>query len=290
MEPAKIQLNHISNDLNPHAIKNFLVSNSSLPQEGYLLSTDYPFVLDSIAIAICTNGSARLKINFKEYDVEKNTVITTMPHFVTEFRSKSDDFTIEFCIFSIDFLMDAPSPSNFDIAKRIVTNPCIKVDEDRAKILLDFHSFILKQYQRIDHPFRGEMAKGLLSALLTEIGAIYYLDKSDEPGKSIYKEELIYRFFRLVLNNHRTERSLDFYADKMCLTTKYLSTVIKQTTGRTAMHWINETIIASAKYLLKTTDMTIAQISDELSFPNPSFFGSYFKKHTGCTPVDFRNN
>ncbi|MFV0538448.1 MAG: helix-turn-helix domain-containing protein [Dysgonomonas sp.] len=74
------------------------------------------------------------------------------------------------------------------------------------------------------------------------------------------------------------------------MTSKYLSSLIKEQTGRTAFAWINEIIISSIKHILKTTDKTILQISEDFNFPNASFFGRFFKKHTNMTPVEYRES
>lgn len=293
MRLAKIQLDNISEYIDPYAIKNFIISDKAVIFPP--LSSNLPFVLDGVAFAICVKGKANIKINFKEYSIEKDMIITIMPYFVTEFIDKSDDLMLEFLIFSIDFLTEMPTIANFDISKSIMQDSCLKITETEAEKYMEFHSFIVKQYKRIDHPFRKEMAKSLLYAMLTEIGGIYYNTLKKEIGAldvstSSHHEELISRFFKLLLLHHKQERSLQFYADKMCLTPKYLSTVIKEKTGRTAFTWINEALIASSKHLLKTTNMTILQISDEMSFPNASFFGRFFKKHTGSTPMQYREN
>jgi AraC-like DNA-binding protein len=100
-------------------------------------------------------------------------------------------------------------------------------------------------------------------------------------------EELFTSFYNLVLLHHRESHEVGFYADKLCLTPKYLSTVIKASTGKTAYEWINDYVILEAKALLKS-DMTVQQISDSLSFPNQSFFGQSFKRHTGMSPSEYR--
>ena len=84
------------------------------------------------------------------------------------------------------------------------------------------------------------------------------------------------------------ERSVDFYAGKLCLTPHYLSTVIRETSGQTVMQWINQSVILEAKVLLKHSDLLVFQISDELNFPNPSFFSKFFKRITGMTPAEYQ--
>ncbi|MDR1706823.1 MAG: helix-turn-helix domain-containing protein [Prevotella sp.] len=294
MKLAKIQIEDISEQIDPYAIKNFIISDQTVIFPP--LSSRFPFILDGVAFAICINGTAQIRINFREYEIKKNTIITIMPHFVTEFIEKSDDLMLEFLIFSVDFLTEMPSVSNFDISRSIIQTSCLQISEEEASKYLEFHSFIVKQYKRRDHPYRKEMAKSLLYAMLTEMGGIYYnqikpeIDGRENNSTTSHQEELLYRFFELLLKFHRQERSMLFYADKMCLTPKYLSTLIKEQTGRTAFTWINEIIISSIKHMLKTTDKTILQISEDLNFPNASFFGRFFKKHTGMTPVEYRES
>ena len=292
MNLAKIQLEDIYEHLDPYAIKNFIISDKVVPFPT--MSSNYPFTLDGVAFAICIGGNAKIKINFKEYEVSKNTIITIMPHSVIEYLDRNDDLMIEFLIFAPDFITEMPISNNLDISKSIVQNPCLKITEKEGEKYLEFHSFIVKQYKRKDHPFRVALAKNLLYSLLIEVGSMYYNQLSELDEKNVksnsYQDDMVYRFFKLLLQHHKEEKTMQFYADKMCLTPKYLSTVVKEKTGRTAFSWINEALISSIKYLLKTTDKTIFQISDEMNFPNPSFFGRFFKKHTGLTPVQYRES
>lgn len=96
-------------------------------------------------------------------------------------------------------------------------------------------------------------------------------------------------FFRLLVNNFKKHRAVSFYADKLCFTPKYLSSVVKKVTGYTIQEWINELVINHTKNLLKMTDKTVLEISEEMNFSNPSFFGRFFKQYTGLTPLQFRN-
>jgi len=293
MDLAKLHLEDISEQIDPYAIKNFIISDRDVTLPP--MSADFPFVIDGVVFSICIQGSAHVKINFREYTIERGTIITILPFYVVEYITRSDDLLVEFLIFSTDFITEMPISGNFDISQSIMQSSCLKISEQEAEKYLEFHSFIVKQYKRREHPFRQAMAKGLLYALLTEIGSIYYNkyledNNFNEPNASSHQEELVARFFKLLLEHHKQEKTLQFYADKMFLTSKYLSTIIKERTGRTAFAWINESLITSTKHLLKTTDMTVLQISEELNFPNPSFFGRFFKKHTGMTPLQYRES
>ena len=90
---------------------------------------------------------------------------------------------------------------------------------------------------------------------------------------------------------HRNETvdALDFYAQQLEVSPKHLSRTIKAQTGYTAVEWIEKFVILEAKVLLKSSNLNIQQISDELNFASQSFFGKYFKKITGMSPKEFRN-
>ena len=95
-------------------------------------------------------------------------------------------------------------------------------------------------------------------------------------------------FLKTVATHYKQQRSVTFYADKLYLTPKYLSCVIKEISGKSAGEWIDEQVILAAKALLKSSNMTIQEISVELNFANQSFFGKYFKQHTGISPKAYR--
>lgn len=98
------------------------------------------------------------------------------------------------------------------------------------------------------------------------------------------------RFINLVQRYYKEQRFLDFYAVRMGITPKHLSRTMKTVTGFTAVEWIERYVILEAKVLLKSTNLSIQQISDRLNFPSQSFFGKYFKKAVGMSPKEFRNS
>ena len=103
------------------------------------------------------------------------------------------------------------------------------------------------------------------------------------------REEIMARFILSICKHFHTERQVSFYAKELCITPKHLSSVVKETSGRTAGEWIDHYVIMEAKMLLASTDMTVQEISSRLNFANQSFFGKYFKHHTGDSPTEFRH-
>lgn len=108
------------------------------------------------------------------------------------------------------------------------------------------------------------------------------------PVQLTRQEEIFQRFISLVNTYSKKERNVNFYADKLCLTSRYLNTVVRQASQQTVMEWINQSIMLEAKILLKHGNQLVYQISDELNFPNPSFFCKFFKRMTGMTPHEYQ--
>lgn len=102
------------------------------------------------------------------------------------------------------------------------------------------------------------------------------------------QETLTRRFFDLMFKHYKTDRSVSFYADRLCVTPKYLSSNVKEVTGHPVQKWMTEIVIADVKRRLRTTDQSVQQISEELHFLTASSFIRFFRTHVGCTPLEYR--
>ena len=98
------------------------------------------------------------------------------------------------------------------------------------------------------------------------------------------------RFIALVIESFREQRSVDYYADKLCVTTRHLSKTIQQTVGYTAKEWIDDYVILELKVTLHSTALSIQEIANQFNFPDQSYLGRYFKHHTGMSPTAYREN
>ena len=140
-----------------------------------------------------------------------------------------------------------------------------------------------------DNPYREQIVRHLFSAYYYGLG--YYAHNTQKaPTTMTTQEQMCERFINLVSKNFKQERDIGFYADKLCITNKYLSTLLKQNTGMTALEWIERYVVLYAKSSLSSTSMTIQQISDELGFPSQSVFGKYFKRVEGISPRAYRQS
>lgn len=132
----------------------------------------------------------------------------------------------------------------------------------------------------------GEIASHLIKALFLRLEC-HACEKSQREDLS-RKESISERFLHLVAQHCSQHRDLEFYANELCITPKYLSAVVSKATGKKSLNWIEEYVITHAKRLLKETDMTVNQIADAMNFIAPSDFCRYFRIRTGMTPRKFR--
>lgn len=165
--------------------------------------------------------------------------------------------------------------------------PFIPLNELLLDGLLDYCRMVKKVLHNTAEDFNKKaVVNHLTIAFFYGVG--YYLHKLTEKDRRTRSEIIVEDFLLLVQKHYKRERSLDFYAGKLCMTTKHLSASVKNSTGKSAAQWIDDYVVFEAKRLLKSTDMPVQQISDELNFPSQSFFGKSFKREVGTSPRQYR--
>ncbi len=278
---------HVSNIL---GITNFILFNTSNPPP-YDIKPDKPFIFNGIMMCTCIKGNARFRLNYREMGIEAGQILTVMPGQIIRTEQQSDDFFCEMLFFPLDFIANYPSPSDFDLILLLNEYPCINIPEDIMQSILKLHALIIKHYQKMENELEEEIIKTMLYALLLMVVSVYRANgKVNIRLSRSRQEELTENFFKLLFEYYKQERNVAFYADKLCLTAKYLTTTIRKVTGRYILAWINEIVIIGVKTYLRNTNMTMLQISEEFNFSNPSFFSKYFKQYTGMTPMQYRMN
>lgn len=252
---------------------------------------DYPSrIADAAVFAICQKGSVRISINLKEYTIVPNNLVVLLPDQIVQHYERSDDFAGIFLGVSKQFIDDTiPGMKNLLSAFFYVRDhPCTTLTEEELDYLSEYHPMLRKRVKMKEHVYRKEVIQSLLLSLFYDVCNIFRKHQPANEGKRSRKEELFGLFMQTVLENYKQERSVAFYADKLCVTAKYLSLISKEVSGQPAGNWIDEYVILEAKTLLKSSQMSIQEIADSLNFANQSFFGKYFKHHTGISPKEYR--
>ncbi|MBS5908172.1 conserved hypothetical protein [uncultured Dysgonomonas sp.] len=293
---AKISLEDIVSQNSIPGIQNFIISeekmyvkNSSVNFQNSFFDLKYPHVCEGIGFAICTKGKARVRINLREYQLESSSIIALLPNYIIQILEQDENLEIEFLFFSFDFVSDIKMITEVEFIEKVQRATYLRIDEETALDLLEFHAFIVRQYKKTNYD--EAIMKNLLVALMNKVLLIHHESGKGEKMESLtHKEEIFQRFLGLLFRCYKKERTIKFYAGELFLTPSHLTKVIKEASRKSVSQWIDEMVIMSAKAMLKSSDMTVSQISEDLNFSNPSFFGTYFKKRTGYTPLQYKES
>lgn len=251
------------------------------------IEKEYPIKLGALAISLCLYGELTVEINMIEHHVAAGNLVITLPEDVLQHKETSENIKGLFIIVSQQFIEDAfPQVEEIlPLFLHIQKYPCLSLSVQECVKIQSFYNFFI-QHLEDNSPYQDKIIRSILQALVYYIAGVVNLDK--ENNKRERKEELFSRFIQLIIKNYKNNRRLDFYADKLFISPKYLSDVIKKISGRSAHDWIDQYMLLEAKILLRSSHKTVQQIADELNFPNNSFFSKYFKKHCGMTPKEYR--
>lgn len=256
----------------------------------------YPCHLKATTILVCLSGSISGSINLRDYQLGKYSVLINFPENIIQIRKVSDirAFAI---IISTEFMhslsLEILSHTHY-YSYEINKNESFTLPREEIKNLSHFFSIFKTAISSPLTSTNEDYIKYLASAFVTNIMVLhhaYHVDLIDEPIHTSKGNYLILdRFIELVGLYHNQERELKFYADKLCITPKYLSTIVKKVSGKKATDWICEFVILEAKSLLKYSGKNIQEVSHLLNFPTQSAFGKYFKCQVGVSPTEFVDN
>lgn len=245
------------------------------------------FRLSATTSVYVRSGRCKAYINLVEEQIEAPAVVTLREGSYLSLKELSDDLSLGFIVMStrlIDGLfMNLNTENRFS---HMVVPTVISIAPEFVDSYELFYDTMRRLQAENENPFAF---RAVLHAILSFFFGVGY--QSLEVPKSDHVTaygRLIEQFLQLAKQNFRKERFQDFYAEKLQVTPKHLSRVLKAQTGTSAVEWIDKFVLLEAKIMLTSTNLPIQKIADELSFPSQSTFGKFFKKHTGLSPKAFR--
>ena len=249
-----------------------------------------PFKIDMTMAIIYEQGSADLKINMKDYHVEAPAVLLVLNDQIYQPMGHSEDLRSKVIVMSRAFSdsMFVNSGEILPIKSSILKNPVMKIDNEE-NVFGHFFQLLQNIAASPRQEFKIESARHLTLSMFYGYSHLKH-DVNEIKSANSRQEEIFNQFTELLERHHKKEREIAFYADKMFITPKHLSQVIKDYSNKTALAFIEEYVIAEAKSMLLSTTLSIQQISDELNFPSQSVFGKYFKRVTGKSPTEYRRS
>ena len=246
------------------------------------------------AIVICVNGKVQGQMNGTLIELCKNQVAVIPPNVTITDLMISPDFNLKGMFLTNTILQ------SFLREKMSVWNEMMYIhrmhvmtlrNDDELLFYTHFYEMLrLCIDSHTDNPYRTEVIKALLrSAILGLCGAMRQLLPAEVPGREMGSAGGYFQRFLDLLHSGGVKRhKVEWYANELCISPKYLSAICKKHSGKTANEWITEHVMEDIRYYLKQTDFSIKQICSQLGFPNTSFFGKYVKEHFGCTPTQLR--
>lgn len=259
---------------------------------------EYPCRFHGYMAFFCIKGEFEVEINLKKFTIRKDSMFIYTPGNIVRVTNidPQEKESVHFVVVAIS--EDLMSSTRFDFSKlyneslRLLESPCVVINENERELCRKYFDLI-QEVSKMRMPNMRESVAALISSIFYLMGAMWTdrltaAKKNGGEDVSTRSKIVLEDFLLLVRDYHTKERSLSFYADKLYLTPKYLSKLIKSVSGKSAHEWIDSFVILEAKNLLKYSDMSIKSIVYELNFPNQTTFYRFFKTKTGMTPSEYR--
>ena len=255
--------------------------------------TNHPVKVSFVSVILCLTGQIQFRYNLQEVDLGANDVLVVQEGTIDEFLGMSKDARIVMMAFDPEYFRTIREVEvSMSMQRLLYTSPRFHLTAERMEEVLTIYRLMKAKILEKENPFRKEILLGYVQVLIYNGYFHHFVSLSSENKESkekiSRKQELYDQFIKEVQRNYTKERSISFYANELCVTSKYLSQVVHQVSGRFASEWISEFVILEAKALLKSRKYTIQQIADMLHFANQSFFGVYFKRYTGYSPTAYK--
>jgi AraC-like DNA-binding protein len=246
--------------------------------------------VDFLLIIVVKSGRIAMRTNKVESIASSNDIIICQPNTM-----------MNECMLSIDLSAKAVCLSSqmarkmlhildvVDLSFYLKHKPIIHVDESTMNTFEKYHALLTEQLLKEETRYKKQIISSLVSSFLFCLLSIIENATPQRTALNISRSSVLFKqFIDLLTSLEVKPRKLNYYSSKLCITSKYLSNICKENSGKTAYNWIIEYAIEDINRLLSHSDMSIKEIANYLDFPNLSFFGKFVKAHLGCSPTEFR--
>jgi AraC family transcriptional regulator, transcriptional activator of pobA len=261
----------------------------------------HPCRFDGYLAFFCYKGHFNIEVNLRTFQVKEGSLFVYTPGNIVRVSGISKEDRDNLHIVLIAASNDLIHMAHFDFNKlydeslRLMENPCVEIsgcERDICRKYLD----LVRDISTAALPNSRDAVSSLITSIFYLMAALWAdrlseaRQKVETGGRSVRSRATFEDFLALVKDNHRRERNLNFYAEKLYLTPKYLSKLVKTVSGKSAHEWIDSFVIVEAKNMLKYSDLSIKTIVYDLNFPNQTTFYRFFKAQTGMTPSEYRKS
>ena len=294
-QPKKLTIEHVLKRIEGNGVikgnvffyKGFGVSVNMMNFFSQFIVDKTPFLLDDYRFGIVKKGRARVIINLKEVTVSAGTIVFVTPGTIAEPLWSSDDLELDGIGLPADFMSLALESNVPPLLNGQMKDGQLQISGKEA-ILTDTLYQTLWQIVSTS-PASMPAAMSMTATIMRYFDHLFTVHNAIHPADSS-SSSIFDRFIYLVNLHCKEQRQLSFYADKMCITERYLGSIVKSASSITAKEWIDRAVLTTAKVMLRHTDKQVVQIADELHFASSSFFCKYFHRLAGMTPQEYRKN
>lgn len=237
------------------------------------------------------DGEIEASVNLNHITVRKNDIITLMPGTIFQINDLQGDLKIYFLGFSSKYVeQNDKAKTLLDTIYITLGRPKITLSDNGSSMVEKYYKLMIDIYENFDEKIRQEIAQNIFNDTHKGISLLYKKKSVKDDVTSSKGDQLCKSFTQLVMQHYNENRNVSWYAEKIGISHAHLCSIVKQATGKTCADIISSMVIMDAKSQLKSTQQSIQAISDSLNFANMSFFGKYFKRHVGMSPLEYRNN
>ena len=276
----------------------FHIMDVSIKDSNRILA--HPFRMDAYMVIYCVQGHVKLSVNLSEYDLRSGMVFLNHPGNIMRVNqlveTGNEDLRYVCVLMSKDFVNNLMVDINRILTQdlSLMDNPTLLLNDAQIAMLKE-HVHLMINLVQSDSTLKLESLRSVLSSLFYYVAGAWALrnpvTKSSTKNAVSGRSKTVFdQFIKLVNENFVMYRNVGFYADRLSLTPKYLSRIIKEASGRSAPEWIDDYVILEAKNLLKYSGLAIKEIVYKLNFPSQSVFYKFFKARTGMTPTEYKNS
>ena len=250
-------------------------------------------------IIFCTEGRAQFEYDGATIQIKKNDLFLYMVHSVACNFMASSDFNCKQIWFVRSELWNIDIYKAISVAdmSQLKLHPVVHLTDDEVILFTTYFQLLCNRMKSsTSFELAPDIIRSLLGTMLLELLSIMRRnaahkieqDLQEEPNSSLHKKRIVDNFIKLVEKSDGRIRRVDEFANQLCITPKYLSTILKEVMNRRPSTYIQLYTMKAIERRLRFTDMTMQEIANDLNFPNASFFGKYCKEHLGMTPLEYR--
>lgn len=252
--------------------------------------------IDMTIVVVCLRGKMTVTIDSKEHTLARQQVLFLQPNSVVSSYRFSDDFEGKALVFSLQTIENSIYLRRkiWDNISYLRLHPIVPLSDSDLRIFKSYYEIATSNLKGADSLYKQEIVSHLLRSMVYEFLLLtdrFIADAGQVAAeqRQTNDDDLHRRFLELLAFSHGRMRKVAEFAERLYVTPKQLGAAVQRVSGRTAIDWITEATIQAIKHDLLYTQKTVSEISDELDFPSLSFFGKFFKQHTGMSPRAFRN-